>query len=147
MRKKTIVYPLMSVSGFKFNDYINNYSHVKHDIILSDYNDEISTDSYVFKSPPINVWVGKDKKIFSICCEIECYYESINIIGMNINKFKKIFNLIEDEKDKIFKPYIEKKKSGYRTETVYEFDKLGLQIWTYRNKIITVICSKYDEEN
>lgn len=97
-------------------------------------------DSYYFFEEDISVNV-ENGIVSDIICENNIFWDNNNLIGMNFNLFLLKFNLKYDSFEKIY-------LSGLRqTHQVYDFDKLGLQVWVWRNLIRTVIVSKYEEED
>ena len=64
---------------------------------------------------------------------------------MNYNKFLQIINEVPIAHDVV---YVLVKKEYGQNQHVYEFDKSGLQVWVWRNKIRTVIISNsVDDED
>lgn len=96
-----------------------------------------SYDSYDFYEDHIIVWVEKDK-IQNICCKTACYWKGNNLINMKYDEFVEKYQLIPDDSDNI---YLLVNGHG-QNQKVYDFDKIGLQIWVWRKKIVTVIVSK-----
>lgn len=97
-------------------------------------------ESYYFFEDDITVNV-ENGLVSDIICENNIFWDNNNLIGMNFNLFLLKFNLKYDSFGKIY-------LQGLRqTHHVYDFDKLGLQVWVWRNLIRTVIVSKYDEED
>lgn len=98
--------------------------------------EEFISDLYTFYNESLEVFVDQNGLIEDINCSHFCYYKGKNLIGYNFDKF-----LIEEnyqgslQKEKI---YLMVEEKG-QTQTVYDLDDLGLQIWVYRKKIVTVI--------
>jgi len=137
----TNLIPSVSVGGMRFNDDISKYVDFEHTFYSrgTDFDDDL----YVFVSPPLSVYVSDKGKITSICCRKECFYNGVNLIGLGIDNFIMLSN---ERPDKFEKNYI-LVEDREQNQTVYDFDSLALQIWTWRKKIVTVFCSNYDEED
>lgn len=59
---------------------------------------------------------------------------------MSFEEFLSFYKVAPDYSDKI---YILVNGRG-QNQMVYDFDKLGLQIWVWRKKIVTVLVSNYE---
>lgn len=92
----------------------------------------------------IEVWC-ENGIIDAICCRISCIFKGNELIKMNFQVF---LDLIEEKPSSHDIVYVVVTKDRGQNQHVYEFDKSGLQIWVWRNKICTVIIrnSKDDEE-
>ena len=88
--------------------------------------------NYAFSNPEMTLFV-LNKKIDFIGCYEELLYKGVNLIGLSVQQFS---NHIQDdysEEDKLF--VNEEGEEQY----VYEFDKVGLQIWT-KGKLGVIVC-------
>lgn len=140
--------PNTSCGPFLIGDNILNYLHLQHTKIhcsmekygLPDY------DFYYFKDFGIRIYTEEYdvNKICTIFCDEACYWEGRNIIGMLISVFIKTYNLhpVLDDGELTF---VLDEKHRY-TQRIYEFeDNIGLTIWTWRKRIVTVaICNNND---
>lgn len=134
---ENILIPNKSVGKYMIGENIQTYLQFKHDYehcVEKDY----ECDKYVFPDDNIIVYV-EDDKIQSISCEKTCYWQGVNLIRMNFDFFLKQYKVMYDSKDEIFMCVADR----FQTQKVYDFDKLGLQIWVWRNLIRTVIVSDY----
>ena len=139
--KKYRLNPNYSVGEFVFDTDIKKYLGNK------EFNINLSEDStigtmYQFIEPIVSVSIDERNIIESVTCEYKCYLYSINIINLNIQYVIK--EIIKREPNLIESLWIIYKNKEVK-EKVYDFDELGLQIWTYRNKVVTVICSNLDD--
>lgn len=124
--------PNKSYEEFELNVPVSNYFYKKYD--------EIAPDSiypfkrYRFALPKIEIWC-RDKMIDTIVCELICYYEDTNLIGLGYDAFLKLFDVTCTDSKQI---YVE---ANGRNELrhVYEFDVLGLQVWVWHKRIKTVL--------
>ena len=133
--------PNSSLGVFELGKDIGTYLHLPHFFEHNDF-ETFSNDCYEFYDGIVEVWVIKDNKIDTIRCNSECYWKEKNLIGMLFDDFSK---LSENKPDKESVVYVPINRDRGQNQTVYEFDKLGLQVWVWRNRIKTVLISKYDE--
>lgn len=138
MKRKINLIPNKSVAQFEFGEKIEKYFHLKYSLIPKQSDQEYAADIYTFFNSHLSIYVDNDNKIETIVCEKECFLENVNLIGLNIDKFQLQFNIVANKIEKIYMSYLDLN----RTETVYEFIHLGLQIWTYRKKIFSITCIK-----
>ncbi len=136
---KTILIPNKSIGIFHIGDNIKKYINLTYRITRHN-EDEIAYDSYQFDELGITLWV-EENKINSIRCTKECIWKNKNLINMNFDDFLLISNQEPDKKENI---YLLVNDRG-QNQMVYDFNKLGLQIWVWREKIRTVIVSNYNE--
>lgn len=127
--------PKKSVGLFILGSKIDSYrllpfNKIQHRTKLDSY------DSYDFYEDHIIVWVEKNK-IKNICCKTACYWKGNNLINMKYDEFVKKYQLIPDDSDNI---YLLVNGHG-QNQKVFDFDIIGLQIWVWRKKIVTVIIS------
>jgi len=137
--KDLTLVPNISVGVFIIGDRINNYTDYPH-VVERHKEKEFSYDSYMFLNQDVILWV-ENKRIETIRCEKECYWDGNNLIKMPIEKFLLTYNLIPDKLDNI---YLLVNGKG-QNQQVYEFDNLGLQIWVWRKKIVTVLAANYQQ--
>lgn len=133
-----------SVGTFKIGDSIDNYLDIPHDISHLYEENVISDDVYEFTDIGIKLTLPVGEKIITdICCEKYCFWNGENIIGMPFKTFKEKFNLPNVPAEQYFIP-------GIMYQRLYRFtsgdaDDIDLLVWTYRNKIVTVIVCNYDD--
>ncbi|NJN34171.1 MAG: hypothetical protein HC817_07905 [Saprospiraceae bacterium] len=136
----TIV-PNKSVGTFVFDTKIDTYLLGK---IYEYYepNDSYSGEgSYKFPELGMTVFVDSKKLITTVICEQYLLFGNTNLIGQNmeilIQKMDWQPNLIEKSWTNV--------NGKDQRQTVYDFDELGLQIWVYRKKIVSVVCGNLNE--
>jgi len=135
--RKTELVPNKSVGEFVLGSDIRKYTHLPH-YLTKNKEKDFSYESYNFYEKDLILWVEKSK-IETICCEKECYWADHNLIKMPFDEFLLSYNVTPDKSENI---YILVNGKG-QNQTVYDFDKLGLQIWVWRKRIVTVLVSNY----
>jgi hypothetical protein len=141
--KKTIIglIPNVSYNDFVLGSNISNYlnrEHTKQTYCESTF----INDSYHFINEDIDVWCEIDGIINTIRCSSSCIYRGVELIGLDFSQFISYIKKNPDDEDVI---YISGTGKRGQNQHVYEFDTIGLQIWVWRNKIRTVMISKYEE--
>ena len=129
-----------SYNDFILGTHVSDYFDKRHEEgVASDspYNDIVSFEFY---DDGVEVWC-KNNIIDSIFCETTCIYEGVNLIGMKYDEFLNRFHFSPNDEDIIWLEGGDGKNG--QNQHVYDFDKEGLQIWVWRNKIRTVIISNY----
>lgn len=130
--------PNKSLGIFILGSSIKKYVHLPHDL-AKNKEKYFSYDSYNFYELGVIVWVEKGK-VETVCCKNECYWKGDNLLRMSIDKFQSLYNVISDKSEKIYHLV----NGRGQNQMVYDFDQLGLQIWVWRNKIVTVLVSNYE---
>ncbi len=134
--------PFERVGEFILKSDIRNYQD-DFNFTVKAYEDEFSSsEHYSLENPKLSLFVDlHSKKIDEIACYEEVLYKGRNLIGMTIDEFishtgEKYYGEIDklDFEDDNIPQY------------VYEFDDIGLQVWTKNNIVITVIASQLSEE-
>ena len=135
-----ILIPNVSFGCFMFNDDINRYLYKKHIITQIDSFDSAFED-YYFEEDGCHIWTDdtNHKAISSIRIDKICFLNGENIIGTSYALFKNTYG-IADYEDIVYLP-----KEGRHKHKVFDYLSLGLQLWTWRNKITEVIASKEDD--
>ena len=133
--------PNVSVGGILFGDSIENYDNrqfeYEADILSCPY------QSYSFADVPITAWV-EDGRIESIRCETECVWQGTNLINLEYDEFVVIYPKKPDEIDLL--TIMQEDGSDGQEQDVYDYDEIGLLLWVFDNKIVTVIAIVYEEE-
>ena len=80
--------------------------------------------------------------IESICCRISCIYDGYELIGMNFEDF---LHIIKEKPSEHNINYVPINEHRGQNQHVYDFERCGLQIWTWRKKIKTVIISNSND--
>lgn len=126
--------PNVSYNAFILGSNINMYLNQEHTKKMYD-EATFSNISYFFKKEEINVWCDTDGSINTIICSSSCLFHNKNLIGMKYTGFLTEFSKEPDSEDVI---YVLVSGKGQR-QHVYDFEKDGLQIWVWRNRIRTVL--------
>ena len=128
-----IFIPLKKIGEFELGTNINIYK----DKYMFKYTEkDISTGWETYSSEQNNISLFVENNIIvSIVCEVECFFNKMNIIGIDINYFLEKNNLHFDDFQEL---YI----SDSEIQQVYDFDDLGLQVWCAGKKIISIIASQ-----
>ncbi len=134
----------LSLGIFKIGEDIGKYLHLTHHFEHHDFK-TFSTDDYEFYNGTIVIWIRDEdeNKIWTIRCNSKCYWKGENLIGMPFNCFIK---LSKNQPDQESIEYVPINRNRGQNQTVYEFHELGLSIWVWRNRIKTVLVSRYDQE-
>lgn len=125
-----------SYEEFELNTPISNYFYKKFKELKQD---EVHPfKRYCFASLEAEIWC-RDNMIDTIKCDRLCAYEykgkSINLIGLGYKAFLKIFDVQSPKSKQMYVDADGKKELRH----VYEFDELGLQLWVWHNRIMTVL--------
>lgn len=133
-----LLLPNIGVGKFRFRTPLTEYT-TKYDIEKIIFDDETVaaledlTDSYSCANPEINLDMDDEERICFIVCEKYLIWKDKNLLELSIQAFKKLAEVKEDKKEMM---YLWK---GYdQRHTVYSFNALGLMVWTYRNKILSI---------
>lgn len=121
-----------------YNDYIlgnniNDYLYKSHSVRTMDVLDSHES-LYYFYNDKIDIWCNSDGVIETITCVNSCLYKGIDLIGMNFKHFLILISSVPDKEENIYHIIY----GRGRTDHVYDFFSLGLQIWVWRNKIRNV---------
>lgn len=107
------------VLGQEIIQYLDEFEFEVHD--LSE--DQVAPSiNYIFFNPEMTLFV-LDKKIDFIGCYEELLYKGVNLIGLSVQQFS---DYIEDDYSDEDKLFVNEEEEQY----VYEFDKIGSQVWT-----------------
>jgi hypothetical protein len=132
--------PFKYVGDFKINSKISNYFNL-YEFEIFPKDGEYDSEKYNIYNPSISLFV-ENEIIESICCDEECLYKERNLIGMSIDEFishtgEKYYGEIDEadfEEDNI-------------PQYIYEFEDIGLQVWTKNDIVVTVIASTAYEDD
>jgi hypothetical protein len=128
-----------SLGRFIIGDDIEKYLHLNH--LISDI-ETFSRGCYDFYNETIAVWTTK-KKIETIRCNVKCYWQNQNLIGMLYEDFLVLANPQQPDDESVEYVLISSEKG--QNQSVHTFYDLGLQVWVWRKKIRTVLISdKYE---
>ncbi len=137
-----LLIPNKSLGIFILGDYIEKYLYLSH-VQKCENEERFSYNSYEFYNGNIEVWLTEDNRVRTIHCDKKCYWKNQNLIGMNYNNFLILTQQEPNEEDII---YIPVSTDRGQNQKVYDFDDLGLQVWVWREKIRTVLVTKYEDE-
>lgn len=131
--------PFIKVGEFELDTsidrYLESYQFQKTD------KDESGYESYILDQPSLSLFCEEDT-IVSISCDDELLYKGRNLIGISIDEFISIVGMSNDgEIDEL------NFEDDGIPQLVYEFDEIGLQVWTKKGIIITIIASNYIEDD
>lgn len=136
-KKHMILIPNRSLGDFILGSNIKMY--LQRDHTKKIYRDPTSTDiSYYFKEDDVNVWCDRNGIVNTIRCTSSCFYKEMNLIGMKFDDFLEIFPNKPDYEDIVYMLVNDK---GQR-QHVYDFFNDGLQVWTWRKRIRTILVYK-----
>ena len=135
------IIPNTSVGHIKIGDSVNRYLNDKYVYFKKDINDEYMEDYYEFLDPPLIVFVNKSNRITTINCKVRCVWKDKNLIGLSLGEFIELSGKEPDSNEEI---YVLLAYNKGQKQSVYSFEELGMQIWTWKNKIVTVSCTNYD---
>lgn len=125
--------PKKGIIPFEFNESIMGYLK-KYPYNFQSREIDEEWDCYSFFSDTIKVYTDDLKKIVSIKCNENLYFNDINLIGCDLGRFLNNINILENqlEKETIWLNEIE-------TQIVYELEILGLQLWVNQYGFIKTI--------
>ncbi len=126
--------PLKSIGYFIFDSDIIQYSNILKNFSFEEM-DKFGTEYY--QSPDENLLIAvKNNKISAIFCDYELYYQSVNLIGLDLKTFKHIMQC--DYAGKV--DQIDMFDDG-NISYIFEFEGIGAQVWVQNYEITTIIAS------
>lgn len=134
--------PNTSLGEFILGKNIKDYSHIPHNIIRHE-DESYSYNSYKFEENGVTLWTDENDNISTIRCTKQCFWKQNNLIKMTINDFLIKYEAIPDEIETLYVPINEDRGQN---QTVYSFNNQGLMIWTWRNRIKTVLISNNKDD-
>jgi len=137
----TILKPLEGIGDFRIGSNVRSVlQEYKYELSEDEYN--TGQDTYIFRTLGISLFVNKESGLIeSVLSDEECLFKGMNIIGMSLNSF-----IIHVESEYVGIPDCLDFQEDGIPQYVYEFEDLGLQVWTKNDIVVTVIATKYDEE-
>jgi hypothetical protein len=127
--------PLVSVGQFALGSSIKLYSKEFNFKIVKEEFDSFTSFHYSFDTN-ITLFVHDDL-IDSISCDEECFYQGKNLIGISLEEF--ILTIGENYQGE--PDVLDFEEDSDIPQVVYEFENLGLQVWTKNEIIVTIIAS------
>lgn len=134
--KKINLLPNKSLGDFTLGESVNKYLHLPHEV--KNHGDYVS---YNFDLLGVTLWLNNENNIDTIRCTRQCYWNGANLINMPIDDFLSIYSLTPDDIEDI---YVLVSENRGQNQTAYTFSDLGIMVWTWRNKIKTVLVSNYN---
>ncbi len=131
-----------SYDDFILGNNIIEYDSKPHQIHMHDAQCPWDCYSFIQNGIVIEVWC-ENNLIKNICCNQSCIYNGQELINMNYLEFLQIINEVPVSHEVI---YVLVNTNHGQNQHVYDFEKSGLQIWVWRNKIRTVIISKSNDD-
>ena len=125
-----------SYQEFELNVPISNYFYKKYKELDPDTTHPFKR--YQFYSPEVEIWCKNDL-VDTIINERICAYEyqnkTVNLVGLGYDAFLKLFDVTSPVSKQIYVDANGRKELRH----VYEFDSLGLQVWTWHKSIKTIL--------
>ncbi len=128
---------------FNIGSKVSLYKNFPHTVERHTEPEEWFCYNFRIQNYEIELWCIKGI-VDSICCRNTCLYLGKDLIRMNFDDFLCLINELPNSHETIYVPV---NKNRDQNQQVYDFDKLGLQIWAWRNKIRSVIIdnsNKYE---
>ena len=133
--------PRKSYGPFKLGDRISKYLDMMEEnfgyIYYKKSKRPGAFHDYDIRSLGISLWV-RYGVIRVIRFEKRFMFRGYNLIKMDYSRFIEIFNVVPDDID--YKLPVEQKNGRCKWQDVYDFDCLGLQLWVWRDRIVTVLA-------
>ena len=131
-----------SYDDFELGRKISKYIRRPH--YIHKWEDPFLWDCYTFIQDKIEIELFcEDKIVKSICCNESCIFKGKELINMDFQEF---LELIGEKPSSHEIEYVVVTKDRGQNQHVYDFDKSGLQIWVWRNKIRTIIISNSEDD-
>ncbi len=97
-----------------------------------DTDDSTGWLTFAYDDDSIRVHV-EDRRIVSVACYEDCLFNETNLIGIDFESIVKLLGYTPDgSPDVIF--------IDDEPQQVYEFEKLGAQVWVKDGRVTTVFC-------
>jgi len=132
-----------SYDDFKLGENILKYKNRPHQLYKHEVPYIWECYSFVQNGFEVELWC-ENNIIKSICCNQSCIYKGQELINMNYKNFLHIIDEVPISHDVI---YVCVSDSHGQNQHVYDFEKSGLQIWVWRNRIRTVIISNSNDNS
>ena len=129
-----ILVPHQSVGPFRFGVQIAEYLE-SWPLVFFGRGDSSGYDSYLLDSIGVSLYT-EEGRLEAVFCEKECVYRGRNVIGMAFQDFETHANVIAVET-----PGIYEFEADDVNQKVYEYDAIGLQVWTKHGCVVAVIAS------
>lgn len=135
--------PCKSYGPFMFHDRISKYLDMMEEnfgyIYYKKSKRPGAFHDYDIPSLGISLLV-RNRVISVIRFEKIFMFRGYNLIKMDYSRFIEIFNVVPDDID--YKLPVEQKNGRCKWQDVYDFDSLGLQLWVWRDRIVTVMACR-----
>lgn len=125
--------PFKSIGKFIFDTNIDEY---RDELTSFNYEEPDEFNKEYYRSQDDNLMIAVRKNILeSIFSYKELYYENTNLIGLSLSEFQKLLQ-VDDV------GHVEEYDLGDEVpQFVYQFDDIGVQVWTKQDKVVTIIAS------
>lgn len=134
-----------SVGVFVLGEEITTHLSLPHEYYhcTDDGSEMTNYDFYFFPESGMDVYVDEQNPtiIDTIMCRKYCYWQGKNLIGMPYTEFLQFTNFIPIESDGEIN-YVYSLEHKYK-QRCYIFETEGLQVWTWRKRIVSVTVSRY----
>ena len=95
--------------------------------------DPISDGIYALPGWNLTLYLDEKRRLECISCEGHISWQGVRLIGLDLKAFTVLAGLW-DEKDSLIIPT----HHGDQRQTCYTYDKLGLMVWAYKGRIVSV---------
>jgi hypothetical protein len=124
--------PKISVGPFVIGTSINDYLSMPLCEIVNEFDDGVDWKGFDLIGSGIRIYF-ENEILISVSCDEECYYNGLNLIGMDYQEFKSIVQaepvgFSEEDLD-----------DGIRL--IYDYDSLELLVYVKDGQVILISCS------
>lgn len=123
--------PLKRVGPFVFRSQLNDYLELGLIEVPEDYIKEVDWKVFTINNKDIRLYF-EDGLLVAVLCDDECYYNDINLIGLDFDNFKSILNAEPNECNE------EDLDDGITY--VYDFYNLELVVYVKNGKVVSISC-------
>lgn len=143
--KKFWLEPNKSVGDFVIGEAITTHLSLPHEYFHCTDNGPgmPNYDYYYFHKSRMSVYMDEQNPtiIDAIMCEKYCYWHGKNLIGMLYTEFLQFTNFTPNESEGEIN-YVYSLEHKYK-QRCYVFEPEGLQVWTWRKRIVSITVSRY----
>ncbi len=118
------------ILGAAVSSYLKGKEYEKRIYHEKDYENEC----YTFEGE-VELWC-EGGIINTIRCDTTCYYKGHNLIDLKYTTFLTLINSQPTEEETI---YLLRDNGRGQNQHVYEFEKEGLQVWVWRDRVRTIL--------
>ena len=130
----------LSYGVFRIGENVSNYIHL---VEKEPYGKYLDWDSYIAKDlDDVNLWCSGSGVVYAIRLDSHCYYEGLDLIGLNIFSFLLMLNKEPRKVEVLWTPT--KDENHGQNQHVYDINLnnsgyKGLQVWTWRKRIVSIL--------